>query len=227
MSKAFLLLIFSVLLISSCSSEKAKNIVNKPTIDYEQFQPQTNFDKCLNPQTFQLLAAAKQHLEAFITNNLIQEGEPLAAGYQRYCLAWTGEVRTDLDTKNLLGDEFATEFYEHSAYKDIWVRLTELGDTIYTEEMAYDEEGNGVIVKFIENYWTLNINGSFYKCLDTAPNALIKSYLIDKEFGNVEPQNFAFELHNNIKLEDFSDPIIQNIIVTDLYLRLIAVRKND
>lgn len=222
-----ILLFVTIVLFFGCASETTEKAPSTTKLYLDQHLPETEFEQCLNLTTFQLLAAAKEHLETFITNSLISEGEDLAIGYQRFCMAWTGETISDMDTKSLLDDGFANALYEHPNYKDIWVRLTELGDTTYTEELAYDENNNGVIVKFIENYWTLNTNGSYYKCIHENGNLRLRNYLINKEYGNIEPQDFALELYESTDLAQFNDPMIQSIIVTDLYLRLIAVRKGS
>jgi hypothetical protein len=207
--------------------EDATTTTIKTKLNFDKFEPFTEFDNCVELETFQLLAAAKSNLEKFITNNLIDKSESLATGYERYCLAWTGQFGGDLDTEILLNSISAKQLLAHPNYKDIWIQLTELGDTVYTEEVAFDEEGHGVVVKYIENYWTLNTNGSYYKCLSERSNAFVQNYLYKKEYGEVEPDELAFELYKTVSIQDFDDPIIQNIIVTDLYLRLIAVRQRS
>jgi hypothetical protein len=107
------------------------------------------------------------------------------------------------------------------------VQLTALGDTVYTEEVVLDENGHSVVMKYIENYWTLNTQGSYFKCLSERSNSFVQNYLYKKEYGEVEPYELAFELYKSVGIQDFDDPIIQNIIVTDLYLRLIAVRQGS
>jgi hypothetical protein len=225
MYKTTIVFIFTCVLISSCSdnAETAK----ETNFNFDNFEPFTEFDSCLEIETFQLLAAAKSNLEKFISNNLIDETESLAMGYERYCLAWTGQFGSDLNTEILLNSVSAKELFAHPNYKDIWMQLTELGDTVYTEEVAFDEEGHGVVVKYIENYWTLNTKGSYYKCLSERSNAFVQNYLYKKEYGEVEPHELAFEMYKSVGIEAFNDPIIQNIIVADLYLRLIAVRQGS
>lgn len=207
--------------------EDATTTTTKTKLKFEKFEPFTEFDNCLELETFQLVAAAKSNLEKFISKNLIDKSESIPVGYQRYCLAWTGQFGSDLDTEVLLNSTSAKQLFTHPNYKDIWVPLTELGDTVYTEEMAVDEAGRTVIVKYIENYWTLNTNGSYYKCLSQRSNTFVQNYLYKKEYGEVKPDELAFELYKSVAIQDFEDPIIQNIIVTDLYLRLIAVRQRS
>lgn len=220
-----ILLIIPYLLISSCSSENTTETNTKTKLKFDSFEPITDFENCFDLETFQLLAAAKSNLEKFMTEYLIEDGEGLPVAYERYCLAWTGQFGNDLDTQILLNSAASRQLLNHPNFKDIWVRLTELGDTTYTEELAYDEEGNQVIVKYIENYWTLNINGSYYNCLNETGLAYARNYLVKKEYGDVKPHELAFELYKTVGIEEFANPIIQNIIVADLYLRLIAVRE--
>ncbi|NJN78264.1 MAG: hypothetical protein HC803_07980 [Saprospiraceae bacterium] len=219
-----ILLIIPCLLIFSCSDNSQSAA---ETINFDDFEPQSEFDNCLNEETFQLLAAAKTNLEKFINDNLIDKTEGLPIGYQRYCLAWTGQFGSNLDTEILLNSASSEQLFNHPGFNNIWVRLTELGDTTYTEELAYDDNGEKVIVKFIENYWTLNPDGSYYECLNESSSAFAHNYLIKKEYGDVEPHELAFELYKTVGIEQFNNPIIQNIIVADLYLRLIAIRKMD
>jgi|AntRauTorckE5430_2_1112549.scaffolds.fasta_scaffold08889_2 hypothetical protein len=199
----------------------------KTKLHFDDFEPFTEFDGCLELETFQLLGAAKLNLEKFISNNLIDETENLATGYERYCLAWTGQFGSDLDTEVLLNSASSQQLLAHPSYKDIWVQLTALGDTVYTEEVVLDENGHSVVMKYIENYWTLNTQGSYFKCLSERSNSFVQNYLYKKEYGEVEPYELAFELYKSVGIQDFDDPIIQNIIVTDLYLRLIAVRQGS
>lgn len=224
MYKTITILLITSFFFATCSSEDSTKTTVKTKLNFKKAQPISDFDNCLDKGTFQLLATAKVNLEKFISNQLLEEGEDLAIGYQRYCLAWTGRFGGSLNTKILFDSKSSKQILDHPNYKDIWIRVTELGDTTYTEELAYDEEGNEVIVKYIENYWTLNTKGSFYKCLKNDTHPYLHTYLINKEFGAIEPQDFALELNNSIDPIEFSDPVIQNIIVADLYLRLIAVR---
>lgn len=227
MYKTLILLSF-IFLIWSCDSKKGgTQKIDIATLQLHQYTPQIVFDKCLELETYQLLAAANHHLEEFITNELLSEGEDLAVGYQRFVQEWTGQTYSEMNTKKLLDDNFANALYTHSNFKNIWIPLIELGDTTYTEQLAYDKDGNEVIVKYIENYYTLNTNSNYYKCLKNIKNGFIQNYLINKEYGDIEPQDFATELIEMLDFEQYNDPIIQNIITTELYLRLIAIRNKS
>ena len=238
MYKAFALLLCSLLLLSCNSSESTSDDnTNKPTkqtqkvdisiLHLEDYSPESTFDNCLELNTFQLLATAQKHLEVFIKAELLQDNESLSTGYQRFVEEWTGQSYSEMNTQKLLNDNFAKALYAHPHFNNIWIPLSETGDTVYTQEMAYDENGNGVIVKYIENYLTLNKKSDYYKCLKNEKNGFIQNYLINKEYGEIEPQDFAMELLQSLEDEQFKDDKIQQIIVSELYLRIIALRQRQ
>ncbi len=226
MYKTFLIIMCSVL-IWSCGSETPSEKVAIAVLQLEDFTPQTSFEKCLDLKTYQLLAAAKQHLEEFISTELLSEDEDLAVGYQRFVEEWTGQNHSQMNTTKLLNDQFANALHTHPNFKNIWIPLVETGDTVYTEELAYDKDGNGVIVKYIENYFTLNTNGDYYNCLKENKDGFIQNYLINKEYGEIEPQDFAMELSQTLEYDQYNDPTIRELITTELYLRIIAIRNNQ
>ena len=238
MDKAFTLLLCSLLFLSCNSSESASDDdTNKSTpkpkkvdisiLHLDKFSPESTFDNCLELSTYQLLATARQHLEGFIKTELLQNNESLNTGYQRFVEEWTGQSYSNMNTKKLLDDNFAKALYAHPNFKNIWIPLSETGDTVYTQEVAYDENGNGVIVKYIENYLTLNKKSDYYKCLKNEKNGFIQNYLVSKEYGEIEPQDFAMETLQSLDDEQFDDIKIQQIIITELYLRIIALRQKQ
>lgn len=224
MYKTFILLTCSVLLWSCGSEESSEKKIDISVLELDKFQPKTVFGQCLDLSTYQLLAAATEHLEQFITEELLSEGEDLAVGYQRFVEEWTGQSYSEMNTEKLLNDNIANALYAHPNFKNIWIPLVELGDTVYTEELAYDDAGNGVIVKYIENYYTLNTNSNYYKCLKQNKDGFIQTYLINKEYGNIEPQDFASELSQTLEYDQYNNTTIRQLITTELYLRIIAIR---
>lgn len=227
MYKSLILLTCSVLLWSCNSNDNSNKKVDIAVLELENFTPKTDFDKCLNLETYQFLAAANHHLEQFIKAELISEEEDLSIGYQRFVQEWTGEITSNMNTKKLLDDDFANTLFAQTSFKNILIPLAELGDTVYTEELAYDKDGNEVIVKYIENYYTINTKADYYNCLKENKVAFIQNYLINKEFGDVEPQDFALELIENLELEQYKDATIQQIITIELYLKIIAIRNQQ
>ena len=239
MDKAFVLLLCSLLFLSCNSSENTSDDnthnskqqttqkIDISILHLEDYSPESTFDNRLELNTFQLLAAAQQHLEAFIKTELLQDNESLSTGYQRFVEEWTGESYSEMNTQKLLNDNFTKALYAHPHFNNIWIPLSETGDTVYTQEMAYDENGNGVIVKYIENYLTLNKKSDYYKCLKNEKDGFIQNYLISKEYGEIEPQDFAMELLQSLEDEQFNDDKIQQIIVSELYLRIIALRQSQ
>jgi hypothetical protein len=235
MYKSLTLLLCSLLFWHCNSSENSTDNNTKKTtpkadisiLHLDNFQPKAPFDNCLELGTYQLLASAEQHLEDFIETELLSEDESLNTGYQRFVEEWTGETFSEMNTEKLLDDNFANALYAHPNFDHIWIPLSETGDTVYTEEVAYDENGNGVIVRYIENYLTLNKEADYYRCLKNEKDGFIQSYLVGKEYGEVEPQNFAAELLQSLDYEQFDDAKIQQIIVSELYLRIIALRKGQ
>ncbi|MFK7950402.1 MAG: hypothetical protein AB8G11_22625 [Saprospiraceae bacterium] len=224
MYKTFIFLLCSVLIWSCDSKKTAKKKVDIAVLQLDNFTPKTVFDRCLNLETYQLLAAASQHLEQFISNELLSEGEDLAVGYQRFVEEWTGQSLSEMNTEKLLNDNIANALLNHPNFKNIWIPLVELGDTTYTEELAYDEDGNEVIVKYIENYYTLNSKSDYYNCIKQNKNGFIQTYLINKEYGNVEPQDFAMELSETLEYDQYNDYMIRQLIMIELYLRIIAIK---
>ncbi len=204
-----------------------KKTNDETAIVFEDFKPETAFDKCLSLPTFQLLAAAQAELEFFLKENLLEEEEDLNIAYQRYCLIWTGQLgAANMDTEVLLNGKKAKQLADNEQFKKIWSSAMAAGDTLKTEELMYDSLGNEVIIEYIEDVQVLNLKSDFYKCLTKITDAKVKNYTLTKQsFGDEPPQNIAYQFYESLELTDYNDPVLRKIIVAELYMRLIAMRQ--